>query len=61
MRAHGWEQVGDDQSFQFRHTQTGAVIEDAHTDNVLQDDNGDLYPFDVVMEALPMEFACAKR
>lgn len=53
MRAHGWEQVGDDQSFQFRHTETGAVIEDAHTDNVFQDDNGDLYPFDVVVEALP--------
>lgn len=53
MRTRGWEQVGGAQSVRFRHPSTGTIIEDANTDNVFQGDNGDLYPFDVVVEALP--------
>lgn len=52
-----------EQTPRFEHEATGAVIEDAHTDNVFHDDNGDLYPFDVVVEVLlgrptPSALAC---
>ena len=53
MEAQGWAQVGDSHSFQFRHLETGAVIEDAHTDNVFQNERGELFPFDVRIDALP--------
>lgn len=53
MAAHGWKEDGYNGVPRFKHEATGAVIEDAHTDNVFQDDNGELYPFDVVVEAMP--------
>lgn len=53
MAGRGWDEDGYPGVPRFKHRETGAIIEDAHTDNVFQDDNGDLYPFDVVVEALP--------
>lgn len=53
MEAKGWTREGYPGAPRFRHEASGTIIEDAHTDNVFQDDNGDLYPFDVVVEALP--------
>lgn len=52
MAGRGWQEDGYPGVPRFKH-ESGAIIEDAHTDNVFQDDNGDLYPFDVVVEALP--------
>lgn len=52
MAGRGWQEDGHPGVPRFKH-ESGAIIEDAHTDNVFQDDNGDLYPFDVVVEALP--------
>lgn len=52
MEAKGWTREGYPGAPRFRHEASGTIIEDAHTDNVFQDDNGDLYPFDVVVEAL---------
>lgn len=53
MAARGWKEDGYPGVPRFKHEDTGTIIEDAHTDNVFHDDNGDLYPFDVVVEALP--------
>lgn len=53
MAKHGWKRDGYPGVPRFIHEGTGAVIEDAHTDNVFHDDVGNVYPFDVVVEALP--------
>lgn len=55
MAARGWKEDGATGVPRYKHEATGAVIEDAHTDNVFQDDQGNLYPFDVVVEALPTD------
>lgn len=57
MAAHGWDVDGNEGEPRFIHRENGAIIEDAHTDNVFHDDNGNLYPFDVVVEALPRQSA----
>lgn len=53
MAKHGWKRDGYPGVPRFIHEGTGAVIEDARTDNVFHDDLGNVYPFDVVVEALP--------
>lgn len=51
MEAHGWEHVKD---LEYRHKETGAVIDDAHTGNVLH--RGDeLLPIDVIIKRTPAE------
>lgn len=50
MERQGWEREGV--SYRYKHKETGAVIQDAHTGNVLY--NGDdLFPIDVIVEKLP--------
>ena len=53
MSAHGWKEHGYPGVPRFVHKATGAVIVDAHTDNLFPDDAGDLFPFDVVVEEMP--------
>lgn len=53
MAEHGWKEDGPAGTPRFIHEATGTIIEDAHTGNVFYDDAGNLYPFDVVVEALP--------
>lgn len=50
MEARGWEQDG--QYPRYIHKDTGAIIEDAHTGNVLYIGD-DLFPIDVMVEKLP--------
>lgn len=50
MAEQGWDQDGDDP--RFIHRETGAIIEDAHSGNILHAD-GELFPIDVHVEKLP--------
>lgn len=55
LKAKGWEKISGG-PFRFRHTESGAVIDDAHFRNVLH--VGDkLYPIDVIIKELPKENA----
>ncbi|WP_259304767.1 PLxRFG domain-containing protein [Thermomonas sp. S9] len=53
MVARGWQEDGYPGVPRYRHTASGAVIEDAHIDNVFHDEDGNLYPFDVVVAEMP--------
>ena len=59
MAANGWEVDGEDLTPRYRNTETGVVIDDAHEDNVFYDDAGNVWPFDVRVEALPGEAKAA--
>lgn len=48
MRANGWFTFGMN-DYEYRHRETGAVIEDAHTGNVLHIGN-ELFPIDVIVQ-----------
>jgi hypothetical protein len=51
MRAHGWHRFGMN-DYEYMHKGTGAVIEDAHTGNVIY--IGDqLFPIDVIVQKMP--------
>lgn len=52
METRGWRRDGYPGIPRFLHEATGAIIEDAHTGNILHRD-GELFPIDVQMEALP--------
>ena len=59
MARRGWKEDGYPGVPRFKHEASGTIISDAHIENVFQDDRGELFPFDVVVEALPraLEFA----
>jgi hypothetical protein len=46
MQANGWDHVRD---AEYRHRETGAVIDDAHTGNVLLTPEGGIVPIDVIV------------
>lgn len=53
FEARGWEHIGQYPDAPiYRHKATGAIIDDAHTGNVLHIGD-ELFPIDVVVEALP--------
>ena len=51
----GWVKIGSPHvdTFNYKHTTSGAIIQDAHTGNVLVDKNGNLHPIDVMIEKMP--------
>lgn len=51
MRANGWYRLGMN-DYEYTHKDTGAVIGDAHTGNVLHIGN-ELFPIDVIVEKMP--------
>lgn len=51
MVAHGWERL---KGLEYRHKETGVIIDDVHHGNVLQRD-GNLFPIDVVIKHIPDE------
>ena len=53
MEARGWARISGDTVY--RHKETGVVISDAHTGNVLYR-GGELYPIDVIIEEIPDSF-----
>ena len=54
VRDGGFEGTTDGIDYRYRHEATGAIIQDAHTGNVLLKD-GELYPIDVMVEKMPDE------
>ncbi|QHS08757.1 hypothetical protein [Sinimarinibacterium sp. NLF-5-8] len=52
LEAQGWEHLGE---LEYRHKQTGVVIDDAHKGNVLYR-GGELFPIDVIVTHIPDRF-----
>lgn len=58
MADAGWKNIG---RYRYENKETGAIIQDAHTGNVLYDDDGNLYFIDVQVEKLPDRTKLSKK